>query len=207
MFKNTLFISGVFIFALAILLISIFNSSAIKYPVSQAPGQLITGSEIPKIDYMLPYTGNILPDSPFWKLKALRDRVWFEVTASHLRKAELALLFSDKRLAMTQSLVDKGEFEIAMSTFTKGEKYLLIAVKEEKLAREQNINTDNFLIKLATSALKHKEIAEDLMRLVPEDAKPLMVKTDICADEAYEAAKNALILRGNPFPINPFNGE
>ncbi|KKR63366.1 MAG: hypothetical protein UU02_C0026G0009 [Candidatus Woesebacteria bacterium GW2011_GWA1_40_43] len=100
--KNFLLVAAIFIFAFAVLFISIFDSSAINYPVSQSPYQPLVGSKAPEINYHLPYSGNVLPDSPLWPLKALRDKVWIGVTTSHLRRAELALLFSDKRLVMTQ---------------------------------------------------------------------------------------------------------
>ncbi len=207
MFKKILLILAVVLFALAILFVSIFNSSAIKYPSSQLKEQNLDCLDIPKVDYILPYAGKILPDSPLWKLKALRDRIWFGVTASQIRRAELALLFSDKRLVMSQILYEKGEYDIAISTFTKAEKYLIIAAEEEKKAREQGLNTDDFLIKFANSALKHKEIAEGLINFVPEDVKPFISKTEIYADEAYNFAKDALYSRGIVPPKNPFNGE
>jgi len=205
--KKFLIVSGVLVFAFAILLISIFDSSAINYPLSPSPYQPTSGPKAPEINYPLPYAGSVLPDSPLWPLKALRDKVWFGVTTSHLRRAELALLFSDKRLVMTQKLFEKGKPDIAISTFTKGEKYLPIAVSEEEVARAQGVDTSTFLGKLATSALKHREIAEDLIQLAPEDARPLIIKTESYAIDTYGAARNALYSKTLPVPKDPFDGD
>jgi len=167
--KNFLLVAAIFIFAFAVLFISIFDSSAINYPVSQSPYQPLVGSKAPEINYHLPYSGNVLPDSPLWPLKALRDKVWIGVTTSHLRRAELALLFSDKRLVMTQG-----------------------------------VDTSIFLNKLALSALKHREVAEDLIQLAPEDIRPLIIKTEDYAKDTYELAKDLLNSKGLPVPKDPF---
>lgn len=205
--KKYILALGVFAIAFIILMVSIFYSSAITYPVSDAPAQANFESGEPTVNYPLPYAGKVLPDSPLWPLKALRDRVWFTVTTSHIRKAQLALLFADKRLVMSQDLFEKGKPEIALSTFTKAEKYLPIAVEEESIARSQGINTDDFLVQLATAALKHKEIAEDLIYLAPDSARPFIISTQTCTDHAYEMARNALNSRGIPVPKNPFERE
>ena len=205
--KKIILVVGICALAFVILFISIFDSSSITYSLSKAPNQPIDGPNVPEISYTLPYTGRVLPDSPFWGLKALRDKVWFGITSSHLRRAQLALLFADKRIVMSVKLFEKGEPEIAVSTYTKGEKYLAIAVDEELLARTAGMDTSSFLERLATSALKHKQISEDLMRLAPEDARPLIAKTENYAEDAFEAARNALNSKGLPVPNNPFDGE
>jgi hypothetical protein len=104
-------------------------------------------------------------------------------------------------------LFKKGEGEIAFSTFTKGEKYLAIATEEEAIARRDGVNTDVFLVKLATASLKHLELIEDLIQLAPEDAKPLIVKNESYAKDSYEAARNALNSRGLPVPKDPSDRE
>jgi hypothetical protein len=196
-----------FAVAFVILFVSIFNSSAITYRLSGIPPESASGPKVPEIDYVLPYTGSILPDSPLWGLKALRDKVWFALTSSHLRRAQLALLFADKRLAMSQVLFGRKEPDVAMSTFEKGEKYLPIAVSEEALARGEGADTSTFLSKLAMSALKHMEVAEDLIQLAPEDGKPLIIEMEKYADNTFEAASNTLKLKGLPIPKNPFTRE
>lgn len=207
MLKKVLLITGFLIFAFSIFFVSVFNSSAIKYPSSKLAEQIINCDEIPQVQYVLPYAGKILPDSPLWKIKALRDRIWFGVTASPLRRAELALLFADKRIVMSQILFDKGEYDVAVSTYTKAEKYLLVAVAEEKKARSRGINTDNYLIKLEMSSLKHTEIAERWIEYLPEDIKPFISKTEIYAEDSYKEAVNALYSRGLPVVKDPFNRD
>lgn len=208
MLKKILLVSGVFAFAFAILSVSILTSSAIIYPsVGSVVSQTNLNSEPSKIDYQFPSAGRVLPDNPLWTLKALRDKVWYLVTPSLLKKAELALLFSDKRLVASKKLLENKKPDIAISTLTKGEKYLETAVAQEKLARRGGYDTSAFLFKLATAALKHYEIMESLLPLTPEQGKPIVIKTESYSINTYKAARDALYSKGLPVLNNPFDWD
>lgn len=196
-----------FALAFAILFVSIFDSSVITYPNPDAKIASPEDCNIPSINYYLPSTGRVLPDSPLWKIKALRDRVWFGITPSHLRKAQLALLFADKRLVMAQTLYKRGEAEIALVTLTKAEKYLPIALQEETIARQQGTDTNTFLMQLSLASLKHKEIIEEMMQLVPDSDKAIVVQNERYADDVYDAVSDVLNSKGFPLLKNPFDGE
>lgn len=205
--KKILLVSGAFIFAAVILLISIFNSSSITYSLSKSPEPTLNGIKAPDSESKIPYMGNVLPDSPLWGLKVLRDKIWFGVTTSHLRRAQLALLFSDKRILMTKVLFEEGKPDIALSTYLEGEKYLVVAVDEEKIARSQGVDTDDFLIKLASSTSQHKVIMDSLMYLVPDDIKHEVSEGQVFAKNAFDSAREGLNFRNLPILKNPFDGE
>ena len=208
MLKKILLVLGVFAFAFAILSVSILESSAIVYPsVGPMTGQNGPKSDASEINYQFPNAGKVLPDSPFWALKALRDRIWYLITPSPLKKAELSLLFSDKRLVSAQTLLAEGKPDIAISTLTKGEKYLEIAVSEEKIARSQDYNTSEFLTKLATASLKHREVIENLLLMVPEQGKPVVIEIENYSKNTYKDARDGLYSKGLPVPIDPFGGD
>lgn len=208
MLKKILLVSSVFAFAFAILSISILQSTSISYSfTAQTSGSSVLGIDASEIDYQMPYEGKVLPDSPLWVLKAARDRVWFLITSSPSRKAELALLFSDKRLMSAKILLENKKPDIAISTLTKGEKYLEVAVAQESIARSQGYDTSTFLTRLAVASLKHRQVIESLMPLVPEDGKPLVIKMEDYSKNSYKAAKDVLNSKGLPVPINPFAGD
>jgi hypothetical protein len=208
MLKKILLVLGVFAFAFVILSVSILSSSSVSYTFTTpvAPTVNIDKTDI-QVNYIFPYSGRVLPDSPFWSLKAIRDRVWYLISSSPLRKAELALLFSDKRLVAAKTLLENGKPNVAIPTLTKGEKYLETAVNQEKIARSEGYDTSAFLNKLILSSLKHREVIEDLMPLIPEEGRPLIVKTEDYAKNAYKAARDALNSKGLPLPFNPFDGD
>ena len=208
MLKKLLLVCGIFAFAFAILSVSILESSSVSYKfTSQVPGSSALEKDVQEIDYQFPNPGEILPDNPLWVLKAARDRIWYLITPSPLRRAELALLFSDKRLVASQILFENKKPNIAISTLTKGEKYLAVAVADEALARSEGFDTSAFLNKLALASLKHREVIESLMPLVPEDGKPLVIETENYAENSYKAARDGLYSKGLPAPIDPFGGD
>lgn len=128
-----------------------------------------------KVIYDLPYPG-ILPDHPLYFLKAIRDRLIDWGTRDHLKKAQLYLLYSDKRVAMAQSLVKKGKNALAFSTFSKGEKYFLKIPQLLLLAKKQGISPPpGFVEKLKLANSKHKEIAESFLKELPQGSTDLVI--------------------------------
>lgn len=199
-----------FIVAFVILSVSVLQSASVSYVFAtqtpQNPSPLKT--KIPEIEYALPYPGSVLPDSPLWGIKALRDKVWFFITSSHSKKAELALLFADKRIGASQTLFEAKKPDIAFSTLSKGEKYLELAASEEAVARANGNNTSEFLKKLALASLKHRQIIETrIILLAPEDAKPEIIKVEDYSKNAYKASRDALNSKAIPSPKNPFGDQ
>ena len=194
-------------FAIGILFISLFRVASVKYEFGNSATVYDTeasGEGGVKIDYALPYPGRVLPDSPLWPLKAIRDRVWLFITTNSTREAELKLLFADKRLGMAQILFEKGEIEKGFSTLTKAEKYLEQAKWQEKQNRDKGIDTSIFLEQLAKASLKHFQVMEQLVVNVPEEVKPSVRQSQDYAKGAYEDSRNALLEKGKPAPENPF---
>ncbi len=205
------YLFGFVIFALAfgVLSISVLRSASISYvfAVSSPSPTPVTSAKVTKIDYQFPYPGKVMPDNILWNLKAGRDKLWYLITFNHSKKADIALLFSDKRLLLSKSLFQNKKPDIALSTLTKGEKYLEIAETEEGLARAKGEDTSIFLTKLATSSLKHREMIEEMLVIAPEDAKPEMIKIEDYAKNTYKAARDALNSKGIPAPKDPFDGH
>jgi hypothetical protein len=210
MIRKYLYGVAAFVLAFAILTVSVLKSSSVKPAYgfsSPIPSELKTPPPKAEITYDLPYPGRILPDNSFWYFKAGRDRVQYLATGDELKKAELTLLYSDKRLAAAQKLLDNKKPDLAVSTLTKGEKYLEMALRNEQLAREKGVNTDEFLQKLATAALKHRELIEfELMPLTPEDLKPEVVKAMDYSKNTYKNCRDILNGRGVLPPNDPFLG-
>jgi hypothetical protein len=121
-----------------------------------------------RVVYELPYPG-ILPDHPLYFVKAARDRGLEITTRDPVKKAELYLLLSDKRFRMGMLLEQKGKEKLAISTFSKGEKYFLKIPDLLIEAKEQGGEPSGELIlKLKQSNAKHAEILEEYMKRVSQ---------------------------------------
>jgi hypothetical protein len=209
MYKRILIVVSTLVFAFAILFTSVFRTASVKYVFSQETqiqeeGQ---GNEIAEIDYVLPYPGRISPDSPFWPIKALRDRLWLLLTSNPSRKAELKLLFADKRIAMSKALFEKDKSEIAFSTLTKAEKYLEEACTAEQENRQNGMDTSEFLTILSKASLKHRQVINEILTIAPEDARPGISRVQDYSKETYNRTRNALQGKGLPIVENPFESE
>ena len=158
------------------------------------------------ITYELVNPGSVLPDHPLWWVKALRDRVWLMITPGSTRKAELNLLFADKRLAAAIKLFEKGNFESGYSTLEKGEHYLAIASDLEVINRQEGYDTTEFLMRLANASLKHRYEIESLLLIAPEDARPFIVQTQDNSKKVFKDSSNLLKSQGLTPPINPYEG-
>lgn len=111
----------------------------------------------PILEYTLPYPG-ILPDHPLYIIKAARDRILLFFTSNPERRVHLNLLFADKRLVMGQLLWEKGSKDLAVTTISKAEKYLLAASLELISLKKQNNLPPGLADKLELAAQKHEEI-------------------------------------------------
>jgi hypothetical protein len=198
-----------FVLALGILSVSFLRLSSLSFafsPTNSPPP--LTPEEIPNIDYTITLPGKIMPDSILWPLEATRDRVWYFLTRGHLRKAELALFFSDKRLMSGKSLFESNNAELGMSTLTKGEKYLETALYQETIAREEGEDTSGFLINIAQASLKHREIIQkNIFPIAPEQARPHLEVVDGKIDLVFHAASERLGSLGKEVPKDPFERQ
>ncbi|HJY98455.1 MAG TPA: DUF5667 domain-containing protein [Patescibacteria group bacterium] len=201
---------GALSLAFFVLSISVFRATTTEFASNAfVPfGEKVLGESAEKIDYVMPFPGKVLPDSPLWVFKAARDQVWIFLTPGQLKKAELALLFSDKRLEASRTLFENNKPDIALSVLTKGEKYLEMAAGKEAEARSGGADTSDFLVKLASSSLKHREVIEkDILPIAPEDAKPEIVKAENYAKSIYKSSRDALNGMGLTAPESPFVGD
>ncbi len=211
MLKRIALILSTVIFAFFILSISVLRSSAIRpnirvYSATPRPELNKEGVDNNiEVLYIMPYCGRILPDSPIWPLKALRDRLWMLVTTNNMRKAELSLLFADKRLMSSYELFKLNKPQIALTTLTKAEKYLEEASIIEKEERARGVDTKSFLITLATASLKHREVIEEMLAFVPDDIKPSVIKTEDYAKIIFKETHEVLQSFGISTPESPFD--
>lgn len=185
--------------ALTILSTSILRSASIKYSytpmVLSDTSENLNNDEQTEINYVLAYPGKIGPDSPLWYLKAARDRIWSIFTFDESKKAELNLLFADKRLLSSAILFQENKPDLGMTTLLKAEKYLE--------ASSNYANSDDVHMKLALASLKHKEIVErQILPNAPEDLRPQIIKTMDITNNVYEKSKVFLLTNGLIPPQN-----
>jgi hypothetical protein len=127
-----------------------------------------------KVPYNLPYPG-ILPDHPLYFIKVIRDQVLQFKTRENINKAELYLLLSDKRVSMAIALAKKGKDQLAITTFSKAEKYFSYIPELVDTSKKQGVGPQSdFLNTLKLSSDKHREVTEMLMKELPQGSSESM---------------------------------
>lgn len=181
------------IFSLFVLVVSIYQASEIKYSFHLAPSPTPSVNQNLNIDYHLSDPGRIGPRNVLWPIKAMRDRLWLVVNPDLIRKAEISLLLSDKRLVVGRDIFEFGQSGTAVATLVKAEIYLKNSFEFAQEAYADGYDDPVFMEKLSTASLKHREVLETIHAQAPEDAKPLILQTMDHSKRIYE--KTSQILR------------
>lgn len=197
---------AVFMFALGILLTSVFRSAQIRYSfepsLKQNPEVL---GEMSVVDYELPYPGKVNPDSVLWPVKVARDKLWLGMTTNTLKSAEISLLFANKRMASALKSAESGDISQAIETAEKAEIYLNDSMEYATKAGDEGMDISSFLLQLSQASLKHREVLENFVEQSPEDARPLLNQMIGETYNVYSKCMQELNERGIPVPVNPFN--
>jgi len=189
-------------FALFILVVSLIESSSIKY--AYGARDLTNPRPSPQVivTYELPHPGEVLPGSPLWTAKALRDKVSLELSANLIDKSRFELHLADKRLAAGQILWREDNSSEAIATFDKAENYL--ANSFETLSQSDDPFNNDALRQLAYSSLKHRLVLEEVMSDCGDDARSTISKMLNTSKIVYDQVSAQMeTLHMNP-PANPF---
>src|SRR3989344_1902417 len=183
---------------LALIIIFIFFSYAVTSfakDSSKEDTSVSTPSSSKTIDYTLPYPG-LLPDSPLYILKVLRDRIVSILISGPVKKANFDLLQADKRLNEGVFLFNKGEkkYSLAESTISKGENYFEKGISEIEMAKKQGFTVKDIFQRFHLASLKHKETIKGLIDKTRGDVKQRLI-LDERRVENFEKRTNSLMLQ------------
>jgi hypothetical protein len=152
---------------LLLLFIFVFSIFSIQNTFAQ---NATSSSQVKHVEYDLPYPG-ILPDSPLYFLKAVRDNFLALFITDPLKTSEYDLLMADKRLASSKSLVDLKKYDLAITTLSKSGNYFDKAIQKAAEAKRQGKNADSILDKLLVSSQKHQEIIFQMVQKTKGDTR------------------------------------
>lgn len=113
-------------------------------------------------DYSLAWPG-ILPDSPLYKIKVLRNKIIEKMILTPVKRIEFDLLMADKTIYASKLLLEKREIAKAKETALKGENYYSMLVQDYNKAIQQGkkipLELDQ---KITFAAQKHQQIFKEL---------------------------------------------
>ena len=143
----------------------IFFLLALAFVLYPLPAAAIA-PQTPAIDYQLPYPG-ILPDSPFYAIKIIRDKVLGFFISNSLKKAEYAISMADVRMSAALALADqKKDLSLAKTTTSKAQNYLEEAIINIRIAKAQGIDTQDLMKRLNQAKGKHQEMTSQIEKKI-----------------------------------------
>ena len=118
--------------------------------------------------YDLPFPG-ILPDHPLYILKVARDKTKLFFTRDSIKKINLLLLYSDKKINMAQPLSDRGRWDRSSRIAFEAEEDFGKMIDVMNVSKKQGASaTADFIKKAKVSNQKHKHIIESLIGKMPQ---------------------------------------
>jgi len=194
--KKIIFLIAVLAFAFWVLAVSVVRTVAIEGQSASQNYKITVPTatqsvQKQEIDYFLAYPG-ILPDHFLYPVKMIRDRIWLWLTVEPLKKAELMLLFADKRLGAGKVLIEGNKVDLGISTLSKAEKYLQRSLTQIETIQKKDEKTRLFWEKLTTAAAKHEEILVSLKEKVGDSAKPALEESLNLVRQIQAQIKQAL---------------
>jgi hypothetical protein len=110
------------------------------------------------IDYQLPYPG-ILPDSPFYIFKFLRDKTAEFLIGSPIKKAEFSIVKADSQISSALFLIEhkKNVYKVEPA-INNAESYFKQAINNAQQAKTQGMDVSETAKRLVISNLKHREV-------------------------------------------------
>jgi len=125
--------------------------------------EILSPTPTPQVNYELPYPG-LLPDSPLYFLRMIRDKIVGFLISDPLKKAEFNLLQADKRLNASIYIFNKGKTSLALSTVSKAENYFSEALDKMRDAKMEGRNINEMEEKLRSALRKHKQELENFVK-------------------------------------------
>lgn len=146
------------------------------------------------VNYTLPYPG-LLPDSPLYFLKVLRDKILAFFISDPVKLSSFDILQSDKHTEASYFLITReNKIQLAESTFSKGENYFSDAISKADEAKSQGMDVADIVPQLVLSNQKHIEILSDIEESIPKGDSKLFVQDRLRLMQFGKEA-NALLLR------------
>jgi hypothetical protein len=154
--------------SIIILALTIFSASLAPVYADHDETAGASTSARKTIEYAMPYPG-LLPDSPFYSIKMVRDRFVEFLISDPLKQAEFDLLQADKRMQAGIYLMNKDtkKANLSLSTIAKGQQYFKKSLTDAAQAKKQGHPIKTFSSKLHLSAQKHAELLHSIEKKIP----------------------------------------
>ncbi len=149
------------------------------------------GAEVLAQGIELPDPG-LTPDSPFYFLDTLGERIGMFFTFRVEKKAEKALKYAEEKLAEVMAMAEKNQIKALEKANKKYQEFLGLANIKTQDAQNKGKDIEELAILITEKTLKHQEILAEVFEKVPEEAKPAIKKAMEVSRKGSEEAVQAV---------------
>ncbi len=149
------------------------------------------GTGVLSQDTELPSPG-LTPDSPFYFLETIVEKISTFFTFGDLKKAERYAALAAERLAEARAVAEKGKSELVEKTLARYEMQLQNSMARAEKAESKGENTEEVMTRVGQATQKHLEVLAEIYEKVPEQAKPAIENAMEASLKGHEKAVEAL---------------
>lgn len=134
----------------------------------------------------------MLPNSPFYFLETLSEKIGMLFTFGKIKEAERYLELAGERLAESKALADEGDTDQAEKTAEKYQEQIDEALTKTTEAKTEGENIDAVLEKIAGMTARHQTVLANVYEKVPEQAKEAIQKVMEKSARGHDEALSAV---------------
>lgn len=134
----------------------------------------------------------VLPDSPFYFLETLSERMGTLFTFGKIKKAERHLKLASERLAESKILADSGDLDKAKKTVEKYQERIDEALEKAEEAKTEGNDTDEVLEKIAEITARHQAVLASVYEKAPAQAKEAILRVMEKSAQGHDIALSAI---------------
>ncbi len=134
----------------------------------------------------------LTPDSPFYFLDTLGEKIGMFFTFRVEKKAAKALKYAEEKLAEAIVMAEKNQTKALEKANQKYQEFLGLANTKTQEAKEKGKNIEELAILITEKTLKHQEVLVEVFEKVPEEAKIAIQKAIEVSRKGSEEAVQAI---------------
>ncbi|XOB41740.1 MAG: DUF5667 domain-containing protein [Candidatus Nealsonbacteria bacterium] len=139
----------------------------------------------------LPSPG-LTPDSPFYFLDTLAEKIGMFFTLGAEKKAEKAVRYAEEKLAELKAMAEKNKIQALERANQKYQEFLRLANMKTQEAKEKGKDVEELAVLITEKTLKHQEVLIEIFEKVPEEAKEGIQKAIEVSRSGSEEAVQAV---------------
>ena len=138
------------------------------------------------------YTPRLLPDSPFYFLKRIKERIELFLAQAPEAKAEKYAELATRRIAEAKVMIKRNKNQFVVKLMEKHQEHLDKAEKKIEEAREKGKDVERVLAIVAEATSIHQKVLADVYEKVPEQAKEAIEHAMEVSSRGQERALEAI---------------